>query len=153
MAKETTPEIPSIIDNDDVLRNINSLDDALAYLDQHGLAVQDVEDFGTGFHVVDKANLVGVPFVVIGHKIVKGDFGPMSVMFAVTKNNDKVILVDGSTGIHEQLVGNEQKGSKGLLAAGLRAPFKIERGLTRSDYTYKDEKGNDIPATTYYLSS
>jgi hypothetical protein len=142
---DKTPAIPNLIDDEEVLSSIKTLDDALAFVNDHGIAVADIEDFGTGFHPVDKATLVGVPFVALGHKFVTGDFGPMVVIFAVTKNNDKVIIVDGSTGIKAQLEGYAKR--------GLNGPFKVERGLTRSDYTYKDKNGNEKSATTFYLSS
>jgi hypothetical protein len=140
-------EVPNLIDNETALHDVKTLDDALALLNSAGLSVSDISEYGTGFSVVDKATLVGVPFVALGYKMVKGDFGPMSVIFAVTKENAKVIIVDGSTGIKDQLASFE---AAGLPPGG---PFKCEKGLSRSDYEYIDDKGNHIPATTFYLSS
>ena len=148
MVKENSPAIADMIGNDEALRDITSMEDALALLHGSGVVAQDVTDFGTGFNVVDKATLVGVPFVALGYRRTIGDHGPMVVIFAVTKGNEKAIIVDGSTGIREQLDKFE---AAGLVPGGA---FKCERGLTRSDYKYKDrETGEEKPATTYYLSA
>ena len=120
-------------------------DAALEALREAGLEPQVITEFGDGFSVVDKASLVGTAFVIVADKIVKGDFGPMSVIHLVNARNEKGIIVDGSTGIlaqHQNLL-NVRGSLRGLV---------VPNGLTRSDYEATDAKGNPVSATTFYLS-
>jgi hypothetical protein len=45
-----------------------------------------------------------VPFLILHFGLNDGDFGEFASIAAVTKNNDKYIFNDGSTGIKEQLL-------------------------------------------------
>jgi len=138
---------------DSILAKITSFDDASAMLASTGIAVESMSDYGTGFSVVDKGKLVGVPFLILEWRFNKSELnedGFVSVA-AVTKHDDKVIFNDGSSGILAQLrmvTAQRIERKHPTPQAGLI----VADGLTKSDYTYTDDKGKSIPATTYYLS-
>jgi len=138
---------------DSILAKITSFDDATAMLDSTGIALESMSDYGTGFSVVDKAKLVGVPFLILEWRFNSSelnDDGFVSVA-AVTKHNDKVIFNDGSSGVLAQLrMVTEQRTERNHPTP--QAGLIVQDGLTKSDYTYTDDKGKSIPATTYYLS-
>lgn len=149
-AQEIMPpnNAPKIWD-DESLRNISSFSDAMdAALAMGG--VEDYNDFGTGFSVVDKASLIGQAFVILEWRFHKGDFGVFVSAAAVTEDGRKVVINDGSTGICQQLLDvTDQRETRG--APNPQANLIVRNGIRASDYTYTDDKGNEIPATTYYL--
>lgn len=125
----------------DVL-NLASFEDALRVFESVGVVETET------YEITDKAELVNVPFIITEWKYGKEmKYGetPWVVCEGITKDDKRFLFTDGSTGIAQQLVDIlEAKGrSKGIL---------VGRGLVRSDYTYMDESGKEIPATTYYLS-
>ena len=127
---------------------IKSFDDALALFAQQGQEITSITDFGDGFEAgADKANFVGVKFLLIDWRIVDGeksDYGTdFAVMWVVTVDGRKSILTDGSTGVCDQI--------KTLVARNAIAPIMCEKGLTVSNYEYVDEKGKRTPAKTYYI--
>ena len=135
----------SIETNIEGLAGINSMEDALAFLQETGVEVQR---FGTGFYPLDKDSLVGVPFVILTAKTVNGDYGEMSVAHVVTgkpvKDQDgndvtKGLLIDGGTGVHSQLQNYIQVGK----STGLAVP----KGLVKSEYD--NEHGHGV---TFYLA-
>lgn len=138
--------------NDQVLASVDGFESALAALDAAGLRYQGMDEFGTGFVLADKSALVGVPFVIMEWRFNAGDFDGGFVSAAcVTQDGRKVIINDGSTGIRDQLLMVTTQ----RVAQGNEAPqngLVVYGGLTVSNYTYTDEKGKQIPATTYYLS-
>jgi hypothetical protein len=110
----------------------------------------DMLDSGEAVHigelddtsVVEKADLVGVPMVITAWRQKASDMGEYVIVNAATPNG-KVVFADGSTGIKEQLIKFDVVGK----------PIVVPKGLRRSDYTYKDDEGKAIPATTYYLDN
>lgn len=135
------------------LRAISSVDDAFALMDSFG-GVESFDDYGTGFEIIDdKDRLVGNPFVVVEWRFTKskeygGEFVSMAI---VTKSGEKLIVNDGSTGVCAQM----RRVTDERVKSGRRAPqtgLMVSRGLRRSDYTYTDDKGNQIAAKTYYLA-
>jgi len=150
--------------NDDQLAAIDSFAAALATLDTLGIKGESIADYGTGFRVVDKKDLVGVPMVLLQWRFNEGDFdGDFVSVEAVTKHGEKVIFNDGSTGICRELHGvtNTRAAAKhptpqaGLLCeGGLMATnyyFNAETRETRSKAP-ESMKGW-APASTYYLSA
>lgn len=139
---------------DEMLGALQNFDDVLALFKSQGVEVQSAEDFGTGFRVVEKQTLVGVPFVILEFTHRLGDFGDYVSVLAVTRNGSKVVFNDGSTGVCSQLaLIADQRGK-----AGHPHPTKgllVERGLSRSDYTAmipnRDGELVETPATTFYL--
>lgn len=92
--------------------------------------------------VVEKENLIGIPMVITDWVRKMSDMGEYVVVRAATPNG-KVVFADGSTGIKEQLIKFSIDGK----------PILVPKGLRKSDYTYKDEEGKAIPATTFYLDN
>ena len=138
---------------DNMLAAIKSFDDVAAMFNDNGIAVETITDYGTGFSVVDKARLVGVPMLLIEWRFNDGDFGEFVSVAAITKANEKVIFNDGSakSGILSQLrLVTQQRIERGSDTP--QTGLLVEGGLTRSDYTYEDEKGQQRPATTFYLA-
>lgn len=140
--------------DDDALGAIDSFDSAYNALTDVGAVPVSVTDYGNGFSVVDnKERLVGVPFLILEARFNESDMSdePFVSLTAVTKNNEKVIINDGSTGIRAQM----QRIIARRTAQGHAAPHAgilVPTGLTVSRYMYTDEKGAERPATTYYLS-
>lgn len=145
--------------DDSVLADITSWADAIALLTDNGIAIESTSDYGTGFHVVDKSSLVGVPFLIIEWAFntsakFKDENGEPLVFvsaLAVTKHNEKVIFNDGSTGIRKQLADITDR----RISQGHPTPNKglaVANGLVRSDYTFLDGNGVEQEGTTYYLS-
>jgi hypothetical protein len=142
MAKEM-----SVINDDDTLAGINTIDDAFKVLADAGVNVTEIKDLGTGFVVLDKNEknqLVGKGFLVLAMSFHTGDMGEFVSLHVVTEDGGKFIVNDGGTGIKDQCVKYAAKGiTSGLL---------IRKGLTRSDYETEID-GKMTKATTYYLSS
>lgn len=138
--------------DDDQLKSITTMDEALAALGSV-TDVADWADFGTGFNVLkNKDNLVGVPFVVLEWRFNHSKEFDQEYVAAVVmdEKNNKHILVDGSTGVCAQL----RTVTDAKIADGLPYPqagLIVRNGLTRSDYT-KEVDGKEIAASTYYLA-
>lgn len=111
--------------------------------------VIDFADFGNGFEVLtteQKGTLVGKPFYIVDWKFNAGDQGEFVTLFIITNEEDRYILNDGSTGIYAQMMRLVDR------MQGQHAYIAVPKGLTKSDYFYKDEKNIERPATTFYLS-
>lgn len=121
---------------DDVMRSIgqsgNAFADAMAIAEQLGVAVVDIaEEIGTGFQLLpkeQKGTLVGVPFIILRWRIHDGDFDSVFASASlVTEDGRKLIVVDGSTGICEQLRSL-------MLKTGRASWVRCPRGLRASQY-------------------
>lgn len=159
MAKDDTSAvaIPMVTNDIDAMRQIRSYQDALDFVQSMNIEIVDSKEFGDGFELTkDKAELVSVPFVILGIKSADSDYGTPGdgrqyvVIHLVTSDGRKRIIVDGGTGLAEQaldIMKNHPYQGLGV---------KCEKGLTRSDYVYvgRNEKGEEerTPATTFYLS-
>lgn len=118
--------------------------------------VTSVEEIGSGFRPVDKAELVGKGFIILDialREAGKDNYGEYSVIKAALfpdpakgseQKVEKVVFADGGTGIHEQCKALIRKFNR-------RGGFSAPNGLRRSDYTYMDDNGKETPATTFYL--
>lgn len=131
--------------SDDTLRSIETFADAIDAVSQAGIGAVDISsELGNGFTVVpNKDILVGKAFFIVGMRQTEGDHGSFSILEIVTKDDEKYILTDGGTGIHAQVTD--------LIASGKTAGL-VKGGLSRSDYTYVDDKGKESAASTYYLA-
>ena len=136
-------------------RAINSWDDAMALAQASFGQLVTAEDLGDGFQLVkeeDKAALVGVPMLCLYAQLRTGDLGGYVVVRCITKDGRKVVVVDGGTGMYEQLNTYMQE------HAG-RWPNVWPRGLRRSDYKkelpHPKEPGKTIIAdsTTFYIDT
>jgi hypothetical protein len=107
---------------------------------------------GSPWKVVDKDTLIGVPFMICDVKVswsTKYD-SPFVNILALTKDNEKIVINDGSTGIMEQMLHmlNKSKRKAGIVCEG---------GLRKSDYPVTIHDGMSdtdkvIEATTYYIA-
>lgn len=136
--------------SDDALKGIGSFDDAMSLLaETYGIdsVVTASTVLGDGFAMLeDKSSLIGQTMVFVNWSFHMGDHGEFVVARVVTMDNRKLIITDGSTGIHAQLQAYSAN-------SGKYAGLVVKAGLRRSDYTYTDDKGQDKKATTFYLDT
>lgn len=139
--------------SDEQLAAITSWSDAEKLVASIGVPVENFDDYGTGFKVLeDKAKLVKEPFVILEHRFSQGDKGTfVSCVIVVKSTNQKLIVNDGSTGIRDQLLTVDAKRTeKGI---DVRIPIVVPNGLRVSEYDYTDEKTGEVSrAKTFYLS-
>ena len=138
--------------NDDQLRGITDFASAIAAAGP----IMDIAEteLSSGFSVCqDKSLLVGVPLIILDWSFSEGDQGEFVSVLVITKDNRKLIINDGSTGIYAQLKRLPKLDGNVL---------GVHKGLRRSDYDRRDENGNLIlsdktgrpeRATTYYLDT
>jgi hypothetical protein len=134
----------------DVLAAIDGFESALAALDTAGFSYESISDYGTGFRVIEKDKVIGVPFIVMEWRFNEGDFGEFCSAAIVTKNGDKFVINDGSTGIRLQL----QMVTAARIAQGKvnpQAGLMVPNGLTVSSYETEID-GKMTKARTFYLS-
>lgn len=148
--KELVKEASRSAFTEDQLIEISNAEDVKAALADHGVEIESWDDYGTGFNVVDKSRLVGVPFRILEWKENDGgDYGTFVSVLLVTGNNEKIVINDGSTGVAEQL----HKVAERRIAKGRALPFAgldVPRGLRVSEYD-KEIDGKITKARTYYL--
>lgn len=159
--------VKSIEFDDDTLRSINSFDDAMRLMasEMGGQLVSADELLGDGFATLndeEKDRLVGRRMIFLDWKFSIGDFGPFVVARVVADDGGKYRLIDGSTGIFQQL--NNLTATKGL-----QNGLGVKHGLRKSEYRIcANGKCNEIwkrgadeceecghnqsaPAATYYI--
>ena len=130
------------------LDGINDFDSALAALQQQGVAVESIAEYGDGFVVLptaDKRTLVGVAFVIVDatfrtDKDTARDYVSLRIM---TADGRKLIVNDGSVGIMKQV--GELTTRRGSVA-GLVVP----QGLSGGEYT-TEVNGEKVKASTFYF--
>lgn len=138
-------------------KEITSFDDALAlakevYGDESVVLASDA--IGDGFALLDKdqkGTLVGTPMIFLKWALSEGDYvdqetgekGEFAVVRAVTKDNKKIVFLDGGTGIVQQLKMFEADnfGRQGGLVA--------QKGLRVSEYDHP-QYGK---SKTYYIDT
>lgn len=143
--------------DDETLLNIDSFDAAVALVQAEfgGELVAAEETLGNGFVILNgdsKNVLCGVPLVFMGWNFNMGDNGEFVSAQVVARMPGggmlKAIVNDGSTGIYKQLSEFTSRNN------GRMGGMTARGGLTRSDYTYVDDKtGETKPATTYYINT
>ncbi len=144
------------------LAAIKTPDDAFKLALKNGFVVaggveRSTEVLGNGFAVLptkDKAKLVGVRFLIMSWQYNEGDQGEFVSANIVTKDGDRFVLNDGSTGILRQLrqlEARRREEAPGLPDAIYRTNLMAENGLRASDYDV-EINGKVTRATTYYLA-
>lgn len=151
-ALATTPEF---VEGKDGLGHISReivKDASLAELmdlfrDENGQIEDSSQVLGDGVELVDKDALVGVSMFLYDWSFQVGDKGQYVVVHAAKENGEKIVFVDGGTGICRQLLElTETRQASGFRGAG---GLLCRRGLRRSDYEANDER----PAgTTFYIA-
>lgn len=134
------------------LRNVETWQDAIALLQNKGIEVHQASDvLGDGFALVDsksKRRLVGVPFIILSYSFVKSEKikgKEFVTVRLVTRNNERLIINDGSTGVYEQLKMCHESGIESLF---------VTKGLRVSEYEYTDPNSGEVSqAETYYLDN
>ncbi len=101
--------------------------------------------------LTDKRFLVGKPFFIQNVRFYEGSYGPAVAVMVITKDNQRFVFNDGSTGIMQELMKLCQKHDR-------FGGFVVPNGLRVSEYDFevKDFDGNPTGevkhAKTYYLS-
>ena len=146
--------------SDETLGGINSYADAIAVLAEVGISVENASDYGNGFVVVDKKELINRPFLIIEWRFNQSDKygGDFVSVEAVTESGDKIVFNDGSTGVRDQLKAIEARRA----AAGIPQPamgLMCGNGLVAKDFTPKEtdgtpmmEKGKPLVVTIYRIA-
>ena len=144
---------------DDDLRAVTSMDDALRLVSEAGAEIEDYSQaYGTGFAVLptdEKNRLIKVPFVILEWRFSEGDNGEFVSALIVTDKGEKLVLNDGSTGIRDQLRKvTENRISRGAADDVAHRGLSVPGGLRVSEYDYTDEStGKTSKARTYYLAN
>jgi hypothetical protein len=148
--------------SDEELANIESFADALNLMTEAGVVPEDISAYGTGFRVVEKAELVGVPFVILDWRFNEGAYGDEGFVSCeiVNERNQKLIINDGSTGLRDQLkavTASRNKRGHSHPQGGLMC----KDGLSRTNYFYNEQtketssKAKEgkgwVPASTFYI--
>lgn len=135
-------------------REINTFADALRMAEASFGNLVTAEDLGDGFVLVkeeQKRGLVGVPMVCLYAQLRTGDLGGYVVCRCIAKDNRKVVIVDGSTGMYDQLkTYMETHDGRWINIWG--------KGLRASDYKVEvtNEKTGElssVDATTFYIDT
>lgn len=151
MAAEPVTEnaalIPRVKFSEDELRSLSTIDDLGNLFAEHELTLTKITDvLGDGFQLLDKKDsLADTPLAIVTWSLQKGDKGEFVTLRIMTKDNRKVIINDGGTGIRDQI--------KRLVAKGVTAPVWVPGGLRVSQYEYTDDKTGEVSrAETWYLA-
>lgn len=105
-----------------------------------GTAAVETDDRGF-VRLFNKAALVGKPFTIIDWEENLEDFGWAAIVHLVTRGGKALFIVDGSTGIYEQLKDIRNK-------TGNTVMLECPKGLRVSDY---DNPVGEGRSRTYYL--
>jgi hypothetical protein len=159
----TSTEIANVKFSDIDLAAIKTMADAQKFLESQGVEFAAASEYGSGFAMLEnKDMLIGRDFLILDMNFYPGDFEKdFAALQIITTNNEKFILVDGSTGICEQArLIRAQRAEAGVKRPG--SGIIVKGGLTRSDFffnaktgmssTKKPEDEGWAPATTYYFA-
>jgi hypothetical protein len=110
-----------------------------------------------GFDIMDKAELIGVEFVITGVWFASGarNVG-YAYMNGVKRDGSKFTFNDSSSGIKAQITDMMTKMGKSTAydtGEVLEVLIHIPRGVRVSEYEIKDVNNKDRKARTYYLTT
>ena len=122
----------------------------------------DAAEVLAGVDLVQKAEMVNVPFLITGVKFThnpNSNIGYVFVEFETSPGGERRMFNDSSTGVRQQL--EEFAGVKGW--AGAKGTIELDKwydtrvlcpkGLRVSEYDTKDERGRDTRGRTFYLTT
>lgn len=119
--------------DDDILRGLTSIEDALRLVQEAYGEITSVEDMdlGSGFKLLgkNKDRLIGVPLLILTTSFHQGEWTEFASALIMTMDgsNARLILNDGGTGIADQLKDMiREKGRPG--------GFTVPKGLRKSVY-------------------
>lgn len=146
-------EIETTSYDESLVNTLTSPREIAEYFASLGVDIVSTEADGiVSLDVVDKETLIGTPFVIIEWRFNDtGKFGTFVSAVFMTEDGKRGVFNDGSTGIAQQLRELSDYREAHNHATPYAGRF-VKGGLRVSDYTYVDEKGNDIPARTFYLA-
>lgn len=137
------------------LKEISTFKDAVTTLWSMQVLSDEQCDQLTGFGLLPgnrKADLVGVPFLIIQFEFKSGKNDSSFVeCHIITTNDERHTLRDSSRGIHEQL----QQIYRDRVASGHQNPtygVYVRKGLTFRDNPYTAPTGEQSTTRTYYLT-
>lgn len=143
---ESNPKNEGMEFNEETLREFSSFDDVLR---ASGGIVNKINDhLGDGFSVLeDKTELLDVEFMVVTYSVHPSESTgkEFTSLRVITRDGRKLIINDGSTGIHEQCLALRKR-------LGNFVPLHVPRGLRMSEYDYRDGEVKKR-ARTFYLST
>jgi hypothetical protein len=119
---------------------------------------EPIDEFN-GHNLTDKADLIGVPFLIIGAEIERTDGKDYDVayVYALDTNGTEFEFSDTSTtGVRAQIQAMlAEKGLPPHAGAGFqKLRTVIRQGLRSSEFSVTDEEtGKKRKATSYYLSA
>jgi len=118
---------------------------------------KDAAEVLAGVDLVQKAEMIGVPFLITGFKFTHNpasNIGYVYVEFETSPGGERRMFNDSSTGVRQQM--EEFAGAKGLkieLEKWYDVRVLCPKGLRVSEYDTKDERGRDTKGRTYYLTT
>lgn len=150
MAEKKSDEV-QVIGGDfsnEELSNIQDFNQALELLAEK-LGADNVhrasDVLGDGFKLLSNKDLLaGVGCIFVTWDFHQGTHGEFVAAKVITQDNQKYVVIDGSTGIRDQLRAYTTEYNK-------RGGLVCEKGLRRSDYKFTDDKGELKDASTFYL--
>lgn len=158
MADATNEIIPAEFMSKDMLESFPTTPDEIrAYIESIGLTTEETIFRASEYDLADKNDLIKTPlFIIQWREKMSEDYGSIYVIVHAvnTETGEKVVFVDGGTGIAAQLIEvTAKRADAGVSGPALRSALLIPKGLVRSDYdAHKNAAGDVIPAgTTYYL--
>ena len=109
----------------------------------------------SGLMLIDKMELLNVPFMITGVKVTVNDRDVVMVWVeGQRRDSTRFTFVDSSTGVKAQLDDYlASKGLGGTLDEWIDVRLVSPQGLRVSKYTTKDERGKDREARTFYLTT
>lgn len=153
----------AVVTREDI-EDIKSLEDLEQFLADNGALPEDIEDYSDGFALLtDKNKLVDVDMIVLDFQVKESTYPARkkdgtpdkettryyAVMSVITPANERLVVVDGGTGIPAQLLKLAEKRHKRGIAA--KTPFRVTGGLRASTYVTEIDD-QPTSATTFYLA-
>ncbi len=110
-----------------------------------------------GFDLIDKSNLVGVPFRISSVRFDQNAAG-VSYVYCDAENaiGDTFTFNDSSSGVRAQIVAFlSSRDMDSAVDTGVLVPMNLvaPRGLRVSEYEVRDDRGKTKNARTYYLTT
>lgn len=119
----------------------------------------DDADALAGLEVEDKPNLVGVPHLITGYKFThnaKRNISYVYCEFETTPGGERKNYNDSSaTGVRfqmEEFHDSKNSGKPFELEKWYDTRLLVPKGLRRSEFDMKDERGRDIKGFAFYLT-
>jgi hypothetical protein len=113
----------------------------------------------TGLDVEDKPNLVGVPHLITGYKFTYNEGRKISYVwceYELTPGGERKNYNDSSaTGVRfamEEFHNAKNPGKPFELETWYDTRLLVPKGLRRSEFDTKDERGRDVKGFAFYLT-